>query len=186
MIKAVLFDLDGTLIDTNELIYNAFCTAFKEVLHKDISKEEITSLYGRPLQDSFSNYTKDIIIIEKLINTHRTYNDLHHDSMCKPFNGVIELLTKLKEKNIKCGIVTSKRKNVAIRGMTLGGIIDLIDIIISPEDTKKHKPDGEPAMKACEFLGVKTMETIMVGIVLMICYVERMRAALHVELFIQR
>jgi len=163
MIKAVLFDLDGTLINTNELIYNAFCTAFKEVLNKDISREEITSLYGKPLKDSFANYTKDKVIIENLIDTHRKYNDLHHDNMCKPFKGVLELLTKLKEGNIKCGIVTSKRKHVAIHGMTLGGIIGFMDIIISPEDTKKHKPDKEPALKACEILGIEPKEVIMVG-----------------------
>lgn len=163
MIKAVLFDLDGTLIDTNELIYNAFCYAFKKVLHMDIPKNEITSLYGKPLKESFANYTKDETIIEELIYAHRRYNDLHHDNMCKPFNGVLELLIQLKEKNIKCGIVTSKRKNMAIHGMTLGGIIEFMDIIISPDDTIKHKPDAEPALKACELIGIKPNEAIMVG-----------------------
>jgi len=163
MIKAILFDLDGTLIDTNELIYKSFCYAFKEVLHKELPKEEIKGLYGKPLKDSFANYVGDKKTIENLIVAHRSYNDLHHDNMCKPFDGVVELLTKLKEKNIKCGVVTSKRKNVAIHGMTLGGIIDFMDIIISPEDTKRHKPEGEPALKACELLGIKPKETIMVG-----------------------
>lgn len=163
MIKAILFDLDGTLLDTNELIYKAFCTTFKEVLGMVLPKGEITNLYGKPLKDSFANYTEDKQIIENLIKAHRNYNDLHHDDMCQPFNGVLELLTKLKEKGIKCGVVTSKRKNVAIHGMTLGKIIEFMDIIISPEDTKKHKPDGEPAMTACEFLGIEPKESIMVG-----------------------
>jgi pyrophosphatase PpaX len=163
MIKAVLFDLDGTLLDTNELIYDSFCTAFKDILDMKLPKEEITLLYGKPLKYTFSNYTDDKDIIEKLIDSYRSYNGKHHDNMCKPFKGVKELLLALKERGIKLGIVTSKRKEVAKRGLILGEIIDYMDIIISPEDTIKHKPEGEPALKACEILKISPKEAIMVG-----------------------
>ena len=163
MIKAVLFDLDGTLLDTNELIYNSFCHAFKDVLNMELSKAKITSLYGKPLNYSFTKYTDDEEIVQKMIDVYRGYNAKHHDNMCKPFEGVVELLETLKNKGIRLGIVTSKRKVVAVRGMELADILKYMDVVISPESTKKHKPEGEPALKACEILGVKPEETMMVG-----------------------
>ena len=163
MIKAVLFDLDGTLLDTNELIYNSFNNMFKEILNLDLPKLEITRLYGVPLEKSLVKYTKDKEELDKMICEYRRYNAEHHDNMCAPFDGVVELLKSLKDKGIKLGIVTSKRKVVAERGMKLAGIYEYMDVIISPESTEKHKPEGEPAMKDCEILGVNTNEAIMVG-----------------------
>ncbi|MGL4107053.1 pyrophosphatase PpaX [Clostridium sp. LP20] len=163
MIKAVLFDLDGTLLDTNILIYKSFCHTFKEVLNMELPKAEITRLYGKPLNYSFANYTDKEEVIEKMIDTYRSYNAEYHDNMCKPFEGVVELLQTLINKGIKMGIVTSKRKTVAVRGMEIGGIIEFMDVIISPELTEKHKPEAEPALKACELLGIKPEEAIMVG-----------------------
>ncbi len=163
MIKAILFDLDGTLLDTNELIYNSFRHTFNEFVNREVSKSEITSLYGKPLEYSFSNYTEDKELVNKMIKVYREYNLKHHDNMCAPFDGVVELLTKLKNKGIKLGIVTSKKKDTAVRGMEIGNIIKFMDVIITPELTEKHKPDGEPALKACEILNVNPNETIMVG-----------------------
>lgn len=163
MIKAVLFDLDGTLLDTNDLIYDSFCTAFKEVLNMELPKEEITLLYGKPLKTSLTKYTDDEKLLECLVSTYRSYNVKHHDDMCKPFEGVKELLISLKDKGIKLGIVTSKRKELAIKGLELGKIMDYMNVIVSPEDTIKHKPEGEPVLKACEILNISPKEAIMVG-----------------------
>ncbi|WP_143316072.1 pyrophosphatase PpaX [Clostridium sp. HBUAS56017] len=163
MIKAVLFDLDGTLLDTNDLIYDSFCRAFKEVLDIELPKEEITLLYGKPLKTSLIKYTDNEDLLENLINSYRNYNKVYHDNMCRPFEGVKELLLALKERAIKIGIVTSKRKELAKRGLELGELIGYMDVIISPEDTIKHKPEGDPALKACEMLGVLPKEAIMVG-----------------------
>lgn len=163
MIRAVLFDLDGTLLNTNELIYNSFCHAFKSVLKIELPKEEITRLYGKPLNKSLVKYTDNEEELENLITAYRTYNAEHHDGMCEPFSGVMELLKALKDKGIKLGIVTSKRKDVAERGMKLGKVFDFMDVVISPELTEKHKPEGEPAIKACEILGVDPSEALMVG-----------------------
>lgn len=163
MIKAVLFDLDGTLLNTNQLIYDSFCHAFKDILDMELPKEEITSLYGKPLTYSFVKYTDSQETVEEMVNAYRTYNAIHHDAMCKPFNGVVEMLQKLKDKGLKLGIVTSKRKVVAMRGMELADIAKYMDVVVSPELTEKHKPEAEPVLKACEILHIKPEEALMVG-----------------------
>ncbi|GIM30476.1 pyrophosphatase PpaX [Clostridium polyendosporum] len=161
MIKAVLFDLDGTLIDTNELIFNSFSHAFKSVLNMELPQKEITTMFGRPLKYSFEKYTQDKL--EEMIHSYRSYNEERHDNMCFAFDGVKDMLGKLKEMGIKLAVVTSKRKVLAERGMKIAGIYEMFDIIVSPENTEKHKPEGEPALKACELLGVLPEEALMVG-----------------------
>lgn len=163
MIKAVLFDLDGTLLDTNELIYKSFNYILNERLNMNIPKEDITKLYGEPIETSLKRFFSNEEDIINTIKEYRKYNLEHHDNMCKAFDGVIELLKSLKSKNIKIAIVTSKRKDMAMRGLKISNILEYVDVIMSPEDTDKHKPDPQPAIRACEKLNVKPEEAIMVG-----------------------
>lgn len=161
MIKAVLFDLDGTLLDTNELILTSFRAAFKKVLNIEPPDHEIAMLFGKPLVQSLLPYTEDKI--DELVTTYRSHNESIHDKMCYAFPGVKDMLIALKEMGIKLGIVTSKREILTKRGMKIAGIFDLLDVIITPESTEKHKPNPEPALEACRLLGVNPKETIMVG-----------------------
>ena len=163
MIKAVLFDLDGTLLDTNELIYKSFVYTFKEGLNRNLSKDEITSFYGQPLEDTFKNYINDKSEIERLIKMYREYNEKIHDNMCYAFDEVEEMLLQLKNKGIKIGIVTSKRESLAKRGMEIAGILKYMDVIVTPECTKNHKPHSEPALYAIKNLNIDPREAIMVG-----------------------
>ncbi|WP_066894825.1 pyrophosphatase PpaX [Clostridium nigeriense] len=162
MIKAVLFDLDGTLIDTNELIYNSFVKTFKDKLEMELTREEIVDFFGRPLGEPFKKYSKRDNV-DDLVAYYREYNEAIHDTMCFAFDGVKELLDGLKERNIKIGIVTSKRAELAIRGMKVAGIYDYMDIIITPESTELHKPNPDPCLKACSDLGIESNEAMMVG-----------------------
>ena len=165
MVKAVLFDLDGTLLDTNELIYNSFEKTFKDLLGLSLKKEDIIKFFGIPLRDAFVPYFKEDEV-DKIDNSIRYYRELNegiHDTMCFAFDGVKEMLDGLKERGIKIGIVTSKREDLAIRGMKIAGIYDYMDVIITPEKTTLHKPNGEPAEEACNILGIEPKEAIMVG-----------------------
>lgn len=161
MIKAILFDLDGTLIDTNELIIQSFKYAFKTLFNKDISKDDIVRTFGEPLRAAMARYHEDKA--ELMVDTFRIYNEANHDSIATIFDGVKEGLEALKVMGIKLGIVTSKRRPMAERGLKLIDIHKFMDIVVTPEDTEKHKPLGDPALKACELLGVLPQETIMVG-----------------------
>lgn len=161
MIKAIFFDLDGTLINTNDLILESFRYTYKTVLDRDINDDEIISSFGKPLNSTFSHYDKERI--EELINVYIKYNRENHDSKCKAFDGVEDLIRKLKNNNIKIGIVTSKREAMAKRGLEINNLLKYMDVIMTPEKTEKHKPDSEPVVKACEELNIKTEQAIMVG-----------------------
>ncbi|EIW6612807.1 pyrophosphatase PpaX [Clostridium perfringens] len=161
MIKAVLFDLDGTLINTNDLILKSFKHTFKTILDLEPTEEEITMNYGRPLQEIFKSYDENRI--EEMINCYRKINLELHDDECKEFADVDLMLQTLKNKGIKIGVVTSKKSDMAERGAKLMGIFKYFDTFITPEVTIRHKPEGEPVLKACENLGVSPGEALMVG-----------------------
>jgi len=161
MIKGIFFDLDGTLINTNTLIINSFKYIFKEHLNLDVKDEEIVQYFGEPLNYTISKYSSDNV--EFLTKKYVEYSLSIHDDLTKEFYGVKEGLIKLKEAGYKLAVVTSKRRNTALKGLKLFDLEKYFDLIISPEDTEKHKPCGEPVLKACEVLKIKPQEIIMVG-----------------------
>lgn len=161
MIEAILFDLDGTLINSNDLILKSFRETFKSLLNLDLRDEEISINFGRPLQEIFKDYDEDRV--GELIDFYRSVNLKLHDTECKEFLGVKKMLKVLRERGIKLGVVTSKKRDMAERGAKLTGIFDYFHVFITPEETKKHKPHKEPVLRACEILGVNPIKTLMVG-----------------------
>ncbi len=160
MIKAVLFDFDGTLINTNDLIFESYRVAFKKVLNREISMDEILSLYGKPLYSSLEVYGS---AREDLYNTYREFNAKHHDQMVNPFEGVYDGVKHIKDMGMLTGIVTSKRLHMVERGLNILNMSDMFDVIITPDDTQKTKPDPEPILKGCEKLDVLPENTVYVG-----------------------
>lgn len=163
MIKAILFDLDGTLIDTNELIIESYAHTLKKHFNMEVEREVIVRTFGEPLRHTMEGFSKGSTSVDELLDTYRSFNAKHHDDLAKEIKGVASGLRKLKEAGVKLAIVTSKRRNMAMRGLELMGLSHQMDAIITPEDTLKHKPLGDPALKACEILGVSPEEAIMVG-----------------------
>lgn len=148
MIKAVLFDFDGTLINTNELIFESYNYAFKKVFGRNIKNEEFLKLYGRPLRNSLIEEYG--IYGDELTNRYRFFNAENHDKLVKSFPGTYEGLYLLKENGYKLGIVTSKRLHMVMRGINFLSLNDLFMAIITPDDTEKHKPDPEPILLGCK------------------------------------
>lgn len=161
MIKAILFDLDGTLINTNNLIIKTFKHVLKKHLNLDISKDELVKYFGEPLESTMKRYYPKNP--EFLVEAFRKYNFKIHDKFTEKFNGVEEGLEELREYGLRLAVVTSKKKDTAKRGLKLFDFYRYMEVLVTPEDTKKHKPSAEPVLKACEILGIDPSETIMVG-----------------------
>ncbi len=160
MIKAILFDFDGTLINTNDLIFKSYEVAFQEVFNRKIEMEEILTLYGKPLYPSLMKYGEEG---ERLYKIYREYNETHHDELVKTFPGVYEGVKMLALNGYKLGIVTSKRIHLVKRGLDFLGLSDMFDIIITPDDTKETKPHPEPVLLGCASLEVLPQNSIYVG-----------------------
>lgn len=161
MIKAVLFDLDGTLISTNHLIMESFKHAFKTYLNIQVAESEIVKFFGEPLERSMGKFGEENS--PGLLRTFKEFNEKMHDNLAKEYEGVEEALLALKHKGIKLGVVTSKRRIMAHRSLKLIRAFHYMDVIITPEDTGNHKPHPEPVLKACHTLGIKPEESLMVG-----------------------
>lgn len=160
MIKAVLFDFDGTLINTNDLIFDSYRFAFKTVLNRSISDSEILGLYGRPLRASLMEYGE---VGDELYRVYRDFNETRHDFLAKPFGGAAEGVRQLHGDGFAVGVVTSKRLELLMRGLKLMKLENEFDVLITPEDTKRAKPDPEPVLLACSRLGTEPREVLYVG-----------------------
>ena len=161
MIKAVLFDFDGTVINTNDLIIESYKHAFHKVQGREVDLNEILGLFGRPLVASMrGDYGDDG---DALVKAFRDFNESRHDDIVTAFPGVPENIIAIKNAGYKIGVVTSKRREMLMRGINLIGLRGVFDVLIGAEDTKEHKPNPEPICKACEILNVSPRESVYVG-----------------------
>jgi pyrophosphatase PpaX len=161
--KAILFDLDGTLLDTHELILGSFRYAFANVLGEDKipSDEKITSLIGIPLDDQLKILAPGHASV--LAKVYREHNNSTHDSKVKEFASMKTTLASLKEKELRMAVVTSKRRELAQRGLNIFDYSKYFEFLIGAEDSKEHKPNPEPLLIAASRMGLKAEQCVYVG-----------------------
>ncbi|MDW0115281.1 pyrophosphatase PpaX [Sporosarcina saromensis] len=160
-ITTLLFDFDGTLLDTNELIIQSFEQVLNSRYPGQYTREDILPFMGPTLKESFD--TVDADLSDVLIQEYRTWNLANHDQLVKEFDGVSETLQRLKENGMKMAIVSTKRNNMVMRGLQLMGLEDFFDTVIGLDDVQRPKPDPEPLLLALERLGSKPEEALMIG-----------------------
>jgi pyrophosphatase PpaX len=160
-INTILFDLDGTLIDTNELIISSYLHTLEKYFPKQYTREDVLPFMGPSLMEVFGRLDPDRA--EEMIRTYREFNISNHDLLVKEFDGVYETVKTLKENNFKLGIVTTKMENVAKMGLKLTKLEPFFEAIVAIDHVKKIKPDPEPIYKALEHLGSRPEEAIMIG-----------------------
>lgn len=164
MIKCVLFDLDGTLIQTTEIIIETFKVTFQKYFpHIQLSDNDYTNMLGQTLFTTFGYYTSNQDEINEVVQFYRTYSDDIIEQGLKSYPGAVEIMTFLKKKNVKIGVVTSKMRHVATHHLKLTGLVDFIDGLVGYEDVTEHKPSPEPILKALQLFGTKPQSTIYIG-----------------------
>lgn len=161
---AVLFDLDGTLLDTAELIISSFQHTFRHYLGKEEAREEIIRTLGEPLPRTFKRYTDSDSVVQEMVDYYRAHNLLQHDNLARPFPGARLCLEGLRDAGVALGVVTSKLRGTAMRGIALDGWEPLFDVIICLEDSPEHKPKPGPIFAALERLQIEpSRDVLMVG-----------------------
>lgn len=163
MVNTVLFDLDGTLLDTNQLIIDNCKEVFKNFLpHIKMKEEDYLYFIGPPLKESFAKYSNSPKEIEKLIYEYRRINNTTHDKKIKIYDHVYEVIKYLHDNKYNLGIVSSKKTELVERGLKLFNLDSFFPIIIGSEDVINHKPHPESILKAIQCFN-NVDEVIYVG-----------------------
>lgn len=162
-IRGILFDFDGTLANTNDLIFSAFEHTFAQFLHRKVSREEIVKTFGLPLAEAMALYAPSPDMITDMRAVYRQFNLEHHDEMIKTIDGVADALAALHRQGLKMAVVTSKKSPMANRGLKCCGLEAFISAVVGCDDTVNNKPHPEPMFKACSMLDVLPQECICVG-----------------------
>lgn len=162
-IKAVLFDNDGTLVDTHDLLLNCFRHATREVLGEELPEHVLMAKVGQPLAVQMRDFSDDPEVQAELCRVYRERNEVLHDEAISLFPGTVEALARLQEAGLAMGVVTSKMHAIAQRGLNVLGVGEYFDCLVGADDCSKHKPDPAPVAYGCELLGVSPEECVYVG-----------------------
>jgi pyrophosphatase PpaX len=161
--STVLFDLDGTLLDSTRLILDSFHHTFAAHGLPAEPDETFLAGVGTPLKIEFAKYCNNLEEVEAMIATYRKYNFHHHDRMVSAFPGSVACVRALRAAEVRLGIVTSKGRHGAQIGLMALGLSDVFEVVVCAEDVTRHKPDPEPVHHAMNRLGSSPRQTLFVG-----------------------
>lgn len=159
--EAALFDIDGTLLDSEEFVFQAF--RHSVLIHKgrEITRDDFSQVVGKPLEECYF-LLEPGLDSKKLAQTHKDFQagNLH---LSTPFSNSVLVLRKLSKAGVKIGAVTTRYSDTLKRTLELVGIFAFFDVIISGEDVINFKPHPEPVLKALEMLMISSGQAVMVG-----------------------
>ncbi len=159
-LKAILFDIDGTLLDTHEYIYQAFEASLKKH-HKPIPRKELQKIMGKPLEECYRILTK-LENVSNLAGEHNTFQ-VANPQLVKPFPNTVSTLEHLKEKGMLISAVTTRAGSTVKQTLEETGLIHYLNYIVAFEDVTNPKPDPEGIRKALTYFEIKPEDAMMVG-----------------------
>ena len=162
-IRTVLFDLDGTLIDSVRLILDSYHHTLATHRLPPRSDEEWLRGVGTPLTVQLAEWGDDAAMLEALIATYREYNLKHHDRMVTVYPGVVDAIRAIRATGAATGLVTSKNRQGALRGLALARLEAMMDVLVCADEVNFPKPHPEPVEKAVALLGADRTTTVYVG-----------------------
>jgi pyrophosphatase PpaX len=157
----VLFDLDGTVVDSGDIILASMRHAAKEVLGVEPPDEQLMAAVGGPgLEAQMHALAPDLV--DELVTVYRAHNEpLHDELVC--CDGMEDVLVRLKDEGRRLGIVTAKRRQTVELAFAKVPIAHLFETVVGGDETERHKPDPEPLLLALERLGARPDEAAYVG-----------------------
>jgi pyrophosphatase PpaX len=162
---AVLFDLDGTLADTVELILRCYRHTMRAHLGRELPDERWLATIGTPLRAQLRAFARDDEEAGRMMETYVTYQRTVHDELVRPFPGAVEAVDELRARGTPVAVVTSKRAEIAVRTLERCGFGGKHDVLVSVDDVRRGKPDPEPVLLALQKLGAadEAGRALMVG-----------------------
>jgi len=163
VLPAVLFDLDGTLIDTIELILSSARHAFEGWPRATPTDEEWVRGIGTPLVQQLRGYAETEEEVALLLERYRRYQHEHHDRLTRCYDDVPEVVASLAERGHPLAVVTSKASPIARQSLGYVGLDRYFPVVVGYEDTTRHKPEPDPVLLALSRLGTSAKNAVFVG-----------------------
>lgn len=159
-IDGIIFDIDGTLTSTNELIFASINHVMNKYLNKTLTNDEIVSLFGPP---------EDVILEESMGQDYSSarsdyynfYSDNHF--MAGLYPGIVEVVEFIKSKKIPLSIFTGKGRDAAVITLKKLSIFDYFDFIMTGDDVNEHKPSPEGILRFVEKFKLIPGNVLMIG-----------------------
>jgi pyrophosphatase PpaX len=158
-----LFDLDGTLIDSTELIMASFRHTMMVNLGEVPADSAWRSGFGTPLRTQLERFARDAREAEAMRSTYVEFHDIHHDRMVEAYPGIRDALEDLRGPSITLGIVTSKNRRAMRRGLQLCGLDGYFNACVTVDDVNEFKPHPAPVIAALDQLSADAGETVFIG-----------------------
>jgi pyrophosphatase PpaX len=157
----VLFDFDGTVIDSGAIIIASMRHATKTVLGRDIPDEELgRAVGGSGLVEQMRLIDPDLV--DELVACYRAHNEPLHAELAE-CAGMTDVLTRLKEEGRRLGVVTAKRRETVNLAFSYLPLEHFFDVVVGSDDTERHKPDPQPLVHALDLLRVDRGEAVYIG-----------------------
>ncbi len=161
--RTILFDLDGTLIDSIELILASYRHTLAVHGRPPVPDSDWLAGVGTPLRVQLLQAAESPEDLATLVATYREYNLANHDQMIRPFPGVTDLVWGLRRAGYRTGVVTSKNREGTLRGLRLVGLEEAIELLVCADDVINPKPHPEPVERAVVGLGGVLESTLFIG-----------------------
>lgn len=160
-IDAILFDYDGTLMDTNRVVLESWQHTFRTLEGQERPESEIYKTFGEPIKVTMRRLFHDRD--DHALEVYRSWQEDNFTDYIGLFPGVEKMLSQLRQKGVKMGLVTSRTESSTHEGLRNFEISNCFDAIITANQCTKHKPDPEPINLAMEAMGSNPANTLMVG-----------------------
>lgn len=160
-ITTLLFDFDGTLLDTNELIVQTFLSVLGEHFPGEYGREDVLHFIGPSLEQTFTKIAPGKV--SELSDQYRRLNRTLHDELVSEYDGVAETLRTLKSRGLKMAIVSTKREETILHGLKLMGVQDVFDVLVALDHVQNPKPHPEPLELALRLLEADQQGALMIG-----------------------
>ena len=161
--KTYLFDLDGTLLDSMELILTSFHHTTQVHLGQDLPDSQWLAGVGTPLRTQLAKIARSEEELDAMMDTYRTFNLDQHDAMARAFPGVVEVVQELHRRGAKLALVTSKLSDGTDRGVRLLGLENELSVRVCADDVQRGKPHPEPVLKALAALDASPEGALFIG-----------------------
>ncbi len=157
----IIFDIDGTLAATHDLIFASFNHVAEKYLHKHLTTEEIVALFG-PTEDAIlKDWMKEHY--DSARDDYYNFYEAQHNEMAQIFPGLYDTIELIKSKNIPLGIFTGKGKDSSLITLKAIDLLKYFDLIITGDDVEEHKPSPEGIHKFLDTYKLEPSRVLMIG-----------------------